>query len=725
MTSVHLSLSVVGAAVHLALCIGCRRHAGRFARNKRFGLNPHLTNFSYIWLLLFISTAFFAISAMMGEGIKEGTAARIVDPHWESAWHMVVMLTSTITNLLLLQAIANLAPVELEHLHKRFGDKLLAFLVLASSLTVLPFLQGAAKGTRPSDLEIGFFYMLQGVTSAGLLALLGFEYRRIYPEGWRHIPFFVYAGLLVSYWLFLLGDDTKKIPADLAVFESFLSVLLLAKAGVGIALLTTTRGRLSKHGRRFDHAWALDDALGAERQRKFARRTAQVVAEVAVLALMIYGSYHLYRWTAVLIDPELVVLRVMVVLIPAWLAFQCVWYWVHYSLGYQVDWEYLRQHMDDAITIGRSPGGNNRSVMLKRHDDEVEGGRHVVLLHGLGGSPERSWGLLPFSILLSRKVRAVHLLSYGRAIPRWSSLDREWRDTKIQLEAIGAHVDSEGGDVLVFGHSLGGLLAMRAMADVGREVDRGRRAVAARTLVHLTCINSPLFGTFYAFGLLPWRWGWQLLPFGSFVRDCLRDFDEVFSCLPLRKNQRYAPSCSLLCATRDRLIGHLFRFIRGPEVVDIPEKHSTVNELFSYAGDLTLNAILRELDQGPAVVRSRFLGQCLAQGPDDKVFVFTVDRVAPLQGRIVAGDHSDEGVSETLDRKLADAWGHGEGGTPWNESLARDRAERSLRLLHHTERGFGRVDFSNGRECLFFVWADCATAVVLSSGGLEALRGRA
>lgn len=116
-------------------------------------------------------------------------------------------------------------------------------------------------------------------------------------------------------------------------------------------------------------------------------------------------------------------------------------------------------------------------------------GGHVIVLHGLW---MRSVTLLPLARRLREAGFSVRTLDYASAI---GGPERAVQRLHEQLQA---HRD---GPLHLVGHSLGGLIALRALAEAAGAPDDSR----------VVCLGSPLCGSAAARSLSAWRVGHWLM----------------------------------------------------------------------------------------------------------------------------------------------------------------------------------------------------------------------
>ncbi len=114
---------------------------------------------------------------------------------------------------------------------------------------------------------------------------------------------------------------------------------------------------------------------------------------------------------------------------------------------------------------------------------------HVIVLHGLW---MRSVTLLPLAHRLREAGFSVQTLDYASAV------GGPERAVQRLRERMQAH---RGAPLHLVGHSLGGLIALRALADAGEASHEGR----------VVCLGSPLCGSAAARSLSAWQLGHWLM----------------------------------------------------------------------------------------------------------------------------------------------------------------------------------------------------------------------
>jgi pimeloyl-ACP methyl ester carboxylesterase len=117
----------------------------------------------------------------------------------------------------------------------------------------------------------------------------------------------------------------------------------------------------------------------------------------------------------------------------------------------------------------------------------------VVFVHGI-------W--MPGSIMtyLKRQLESRHGFA-GRLFGYWAvRVGLDENAALLRDFARSAQRDAGGGPVHLVGHSLGGVLALRMLAQ-HPDAPEGR----------LVCLGSPLCGSRAAIGLRRWRWGQEML----------------------------------------------------------------------------------------------------------------------------------------------------------------------------------------------------------------------
>jgi len=138
---------------------------------------------------------------------------------------------------------------------------------------------------------------------------------------------------------------------------------------------------------------------------------------------------------------------------------------------------------------------------------------HVILLHGLGGHPHDTWRLLiepkvcwPQWLAEDIEGLAVWTIGYDAAVSRWrgSAMHLTDRATNM-LEMILAEPKLQTGEIILIGHSLGGLVIKQLLRTAeSMALQREDAANFIRRVRRVAFLATPHSGTDLA------AWGDQL-----------------------------------------------------------------------------------------------------------------------------------------------------------------------------------------------------------------------
>jgi pimeloyl-ACP methyl ester carboxylesterase len=241
----------------------------------------------------------------------------------------------------------------------------------------------------------------------------------------------------------------------------------------------------------------------------------------------------------------------------------------------------------------------------------VNGNLRVVLLHGLFGSGSSSWGLLPLLLARQPDVKVVEVLTYKHSL--WWLRDRLFtglcNQFRFILHAVLAGEGEDAGEeVAVFGHSMGGLLALSALVDL--QINPETRARLAR-LRCLALVGSPLRGTVAALLTFPWIWSRRLLPGRPFLRKLIISYTSAYPPAGhIVGEEQIRPMVTVLKGIDDPIAGASEEFAGLPAVAvqDAAGTHSDIN--FIVAPDSP--AVSQYVQVYRATDRSVFLMRLLA-----------------------------------------------------------------------------------------------------------------
>jgi pimeloyl-ACP methyl ester carboxylesterase len=295
--------------------------------------------------------------------------------------------------------------------------------------------------------------------------------------------------------------------------------------------------------------------------------------------------------------------------------FQVCGYCSFFLLAFRVDWLWLSKNaLSGLYQVGevrqmgcvkiRELTALRRHAPRRHEHDKAEAGprpnhrRQVILVHGVFSTSEQAWGLLPLLLLRRGDVERVQLLDYGR---RASLAEGGINSCLMDIQStIQLLADDHDGDTVVIGHSLGGLLAMRALtAMFGGEAGQSLRRVS-----HLVLIGVPLAGSPLAWLGLPWPWPKRLQWNSEWVRVTVEGFAMQFPPPGLVVGEAQArPSCSFLTGSRDNVAGSqgILLMIPGQRIA-VTGWHSTISRVFR-ADSIQAKTIFQELNRKSRALR--------------------------------------------------------------------------------------------------------------------------
>lgn len=540
---------------------------------KYRAIKNHLDEFGRAWLLLSI---YYLIRLALPASLTD----TLVSPENSLnilLWHTLVMLVCAVTNVFLRRAILELelfsARPELRTLtlSKRIyffltNDGILWSFVVSIGLLFFPSVL--------SNLKPGVFvilaYFAQLIVSSFLFARLGVAYYQAIQARDLEITAWLYAFLQLSYPILALASTSR-------VFEL---VLTLNKFTLG-ALAIRAGMQVSRRADALDvgHSPAPLENLGKKmlRQASLQVMLQSGVAILAVLAVIVAASkgyLSVVNWAIKSSFPLWQVLLIRTLwLVPLWLAFQLIAYFT-LTNGFRVRWT---AHGNGALaSLLRVDGPGTRlyknwtKISLSAKSISSERPVQVVLLHGIFSRADKCWGLLPAILIHSGKVARVHLLSYKHSL--WtpaSQLKELGEEASVNLRTI---IESSKEPTIIFAHSLGGLLVMRALANLFSQ--ESRRLL--EKIKHVVFIASPLVGTHYAYLCWPWSWSRALAPRSNFIASLLAAFaEQIPPPLTVVGEEKHYCTTTFFYGIRDKIVGRLASLITVPgRRAHVPDWHS-------------------------------------------------------------------------------------------------------------------------------------------------------
>jgi pimeloyl-ACP methyl ester carboxylesterase len=162
----------------------------------------------------------------------------------------------------------------------------------------------------------------------------------------------------------------------------------------------------------------------------------------------------------------------------------------------------------------------NESLIIHTHQDRADNHNLIIFVHGLGGSRYGTWGLFPELIFANFPHVEVGLHSYRTLFRRY----KLWRSISLDEEAavLGDQIRDDLTDyqtVILFGHSMGGLLCMASIAYLASS----NQKEALNRIGGLILAGTPQTGSLK----IPWLATWLSLDFralkahGQFVTNTL------------------------------------------------------------------------------------------------------------------------------------------------------------------------------------------------------------
>ena len=251
----------------------------------------------------------------------------------------------------------------------------------------------------------------------------------------------------------------------------------------------------------------------------------------------------------------------------------------------------------------RQQAGNNwRHEILSRppEEDQSEPARdgstvlppnrglvEVVLLHGFGTQADRAFALLPLFFVLDERVARVHLLPYRHSL---YSTANWYEDLPNGLRNNLQWIHGSGRRIVLFAHSLGALLVMKAM-----QYDPEESRLVAR-VGHLVSIGAPLRGSRCAW--LGWPWGIYRVaaPRAKFVASAFTYLKTTLLRLdPGFVTHDETCTVSLYCGSQDTVSGEVAGAIRSDVLRLMAEVHGSLVSVYDRDGNMG-RRLLAELD---------------------------------------------------------------------------------------------------------------------------------
>lgn len=540
---------------------------------KYRAIKNHLDEFGRAWLLLSI---YYLIRLALPPSLTE-TLASPENSLSTLLWHTFVMLICAVTNVFLRRAILELElfSAQPESRTLTLPKRIYFFLtnggILGSFVASIGFLffPSVLSNLKP-DAFVILAYFAQLIVSSFLFFRLGLAYYRAIGARELEITAWLYAFLQLSYPLLALASTSRVFELVLTLNKFTLGALAI-HAGIQVSHRPDARDA--------SHPSAPLDNLGKKMQRQASlQRMLQFgVAVLAVLVAIVAVSKG-YRLVVSLATQngfplwQVLLIRVLW-LVPLWLVLQLISYLI-LANGFRVRWA---AHGNGALsTLLRvdDPGTrfykNWTKISLSARDVSSERPVQVVLLHGIFSRADKCWGLLPAIFLHSGKVARVHLLSYKHSL--WSPASQFKELGEETSENLRTLIESSKEPTVIFAHSLGGLLLMRALANLFSQ--QPRRVL--EKIKHVVFIALPLIGTHYAYLCWPWSWSRVLAPRSNFIANLLAAFaEQIPPPLTVVGEEKHYCTTTFFYGIRDKIVGRLARLITVPgRRAQVPDWHS-------------------------------------------------------------------------------------------------------------------------------------------------------
>jgi pimeloyl-ACP methyl ester carboxylesterase len=344
----------------------------------------------------------------------------------------------------------------------------------------------------------------------------------------------------------------------------------------------------------------------------------------------------------------------------------------------------------------------------------------VVLVHGLFGSASASWGLLPLLLALEEDVDVVEVVTYPHGL--WLG-HRRFEDLVEQFRHVVTHLlENPEEEVAIFGHSMGGLLSLRAVLDMHGEA-------ALIRLRALTLVGSPMRGSLVALLTFPFVWARKLAPGAPFLRKLLTDYTHQYPPPCHRVGEdAYSPTLNILYGNNDPIAGGRSEFAGLPavNVGDLAGTHSDINFIFDpqsravrdYARmyraanrSVMLMRMLAATLSGRRLPRRRAIFECPPDGGFERARVIAVEDLP--WGSVLSGFSRLDDEGRSLGNWCADEL----------RELVPEVAELSHRLGAAVRRAIDdggmvawREPTSDGRDLEIMVYANRFAGLVLAIG---------
>lgn len=603
-------------------------------------LRNHTKELSRAWTLLALFYWFRLALEQLVPGISNPSYTPANLATWVTLFHLGAIAVSVATNIYLRRSIVELEivylPVESSYAPIFRGATSATILgsrlvrLFTDSIAILTsLLISATSLVLPHVLSIQFSwifpftaYSSQAVVSLALFVRLSAAYSKFRKGALPAWPSFAYG-------LFQFLSPLPHFLPRFALFEFFFD---LAKLAFGLSVFGWINYSASRSAKQGEAYQPLDPAIAAEMHRemdaieKLATRTREQaklyrIGQLGFSLLTILGLLGLislpYGWSLSALEqvgaPTLVLMATRFAWVAAAILItQITVYVVRRRFNYAIPW---RKHslgaLAENIRVGtRGPTTSEAWTHLTlepatsgsdSNGPDMRSRVQVILLHGLFSSGERCWGLLPAILLDSGLVSQVHLISYRHGL--FSGTRQAYQLTDELKDILATRIRGTRLETVIFAHSLGALLAMRALSALARD-----RALMKK-LRHFVAVAPPLAGSAYVWLCWPWSWSRLLAPGRRFVVETLESFAEAFpSPGAVVGEDKALCTCSLLYGTRDNVIGPLVKLFSIPgRKVAVPSWHSTSSVL-----DPRSDHARRFLEELAPMTRSEFLMAVLA-----------------------------------------------------------------------------------------------------------------
>jgi hypothetical protein len=181
-------------------------------------------------------------------------------------------------------------------------------------------------------------------------------------------------------------------------------------------------------------------------------------------------------------------------------------------------------------SVFQEPPQSSDEALIIHHRPESDHRQIIVLVHGLGGTrygPKCTWGNIPSFLFEDFPQLDVGLYEYRTLFRRWKLWESVALETEARTFANLLRENHDYADILLAGHSLGGLLCMGALqyfyaSDQREQLERIRG---------LYLMATPQTGSQRVPKFLSWfsKDFYALRPHGHFVTDVQRTLTNAFS----------------------------------------------------------------------------------------------------------------------------------------------------------------------------------------------------